>query len=312
MTESTADSPPARLRVWTQAVRAFAFPASIVPVLVGAAVAASQPGPVLWWAFPLALLGGVLFHAGTNLVSEYYDYARGVDRPDTGGRNNVLVRGLLRPGQVFRAGVLMFALACGASGVFVWIRGWPVVWLGLAAVAGGFFYTGWPVGYKYRAMGDVMVFILMGSLMVVGTCFVMTGGWPLKAMLASVPIGCLVAAILHANNLRDIETDRRMGVRTLANVLGLRVAKVEYCLLVLGAFACLAVIAATGVVSRWAMLAFLSLPLGARNIGLILRARSGNTHEVATVDVRTAQLHLLFGVLFSAGIAMEGWMGKAS
>ncbi|MBN1125990.1 MAG: prenyltransferase, partial [Sedimentisphaerales bacterium] len=224
------------LAVWLQAVRAFSFPASIVPVAVGAVMAAHFEGPVAWWLLPLIALASVAMHAATNLVSEYFDYVKGVDQADTYGSSRVLVERLLPPRHVFVGGLVLFVVSCGIGLVFIAVRGVPILILGLVGALAGFFYSARPVGYKYFALGDALVFLLMGPLMVIGSFFVLTGSYSNDVLIASLPVGCLVAAILHANNMRDIGFDRRVHVRTVANLLGYNLSRVEYYALVGGAY----------------------------------------------------------------------------
>ncbi|MHC4717666.1 MAG: 1,4-dihydroxy-2-naphthoate octaprenyltransferase [Planctomycetota bacterium] len=304
MTERAVQMPRARWTVWLRAVRAFSFTASLMPVLVGAMLALSA-GQVRWELVPLVAVASVLFHAGTNLVSDAGDFARGVDREGTHGGSGVLTGGLLKTRSVFLGGVALLALGSGLGLVMVWIRGWVILWIGLVGLAGGFFYGGKRFGYKYVALGDVFVFALMGPLMVIGSYYVLTGGFEMRVLYASLPVGCLVAAILHANNLRDIADDRRAGVRTLANLLGLTGAKVEYFLLIGAAYAGVIVMAAAGVIGPWCLLVLLSLPPAIRNMVAIGRARPEQAGKIATIDVRTAQVHLLFGVLLSAGLGVS-------
>ena len=286
-----------------QAARPFSFPASIVPVVVGAALAAGQQG-ARWALFPLVVVASVLMHAGTNLVSEYFDLRKGVDRAETYGSSRVLVEGLLAPRAVLAAGGVAFAAAVAAGAVLTVFCGWPVLYLALIGLAGGFFYTGWPIGYKYVALGDVLVFILMGPLMVLGSHFVLTGRFTWTALLVSLPVGCLVAAILSGNNLRDIRHDREAKIRTLESLLGLAGAKAVYVTLVVGAHAGVVAMVLAGTVSPWAMLVFLGAYPAARNTRAILAARADSSAEIATIDVRTAQHHLLFGALLSAGLLL--------
>lgn len=293
-----------KVGLYVQAVRAFAFPASVVPVTAGAALALHYEGDVRWALFPLALLGGVLMHAGTNLVSEYYDLRAGVDRPETYGSSRVLVEGLLPPRNVLIAGLVAFAAAGAIGGVLVWLRGLPILWLGLVGLAGGFFYTGRPIGYKYRALGDPLVFVLMGPLMVIGSYYVVTGAFGWTAVIVSLPIGCLVTAILCGNNLRDIRHDRQAKIRTLEGLLGLRGAKALYCGLVVGAHAIVVGMVAGGLVSAWALLVFAAAWPAIRNVRQVLRADLDRVGEIATIDVRTAQHHLMFGVLLCVGLGL--------
>ena len=137
MSEINATTQPATWRIWLQAVRPFAYPASVVPVLVGAMLALSYEGEARWALFPLALICSVLFHTGTNLVSDAADFKRGVDREGTYGSSGVLVAGLLRPEQVFWGGVAAFALGCLLGLAFVWIRDRKSVVVGKSVDLGG-------------------------------------------------------------------------------------------------------------------------------------------------------------------------------
>lgn len=291
------------LGVWFRAVRAFSFTASLTPVLLGAALAVGAPA-VRWELVPLVALGCVLVHAGTNLISDAADYQRGVDRPGTHGGSGVLVKGLLVPGQVFRFGLLLLSAGSVVGIVLVCVRGWPVLGLGLLGVLGGFFYGGRSFGYKYVGLGDLMVFLLMGPLIVVGTHFTLTGGFSLRALLASLPVACLVTAILHSNNFRDIVQDSSCGVRTLANLLGPRFAKVEYFLLVIAAYALATVLTVRQLLPPWALLVVLVLPTAVKNLATVLRASPERAAEFASIDVETAKLHMAFGVLLSVGVAL--------
>ena len=304
MNDTVSAQRPSPLALWIRAIRPFAFTASVMPVAVGAALAMGGEAEVAWALLPLVVLGAVLLHTGTNLISDAADFERGVDRPGTHGGSGVLLAKLLTAGQVFWGGMVALALGSAVGLVLVWLCGVEVLWFGLAGVVGGFFYGGKKVGYKYVALGDVMVFTLMGPLIVCGTYYVLTGrlGWlPLGV---SLPVGCLVTAILHANNTRDIRDDLAAHVRTLANLLGLGGAKAEYLLLVIGAYGVVIGLAAAGAIPLWCLLTILSAPLAAKSIRKIVRARPDDSAPIATLDVETAQLHLTFCVLLTAGLVI--------
>jgi len=303
MTDQSASR--SKFSIWVQAVRAFSFTASMTPILVGAMFALEYPGEVNWWLFPLVVICSLLFHAGTNLVSDYYDFQRGVDRKDTFGSSGVLVNGILEPRQVLRAGLLMFSLGFLLGLILVAFRGMPIFWLGVIGLLGGFFYTGKPIGYKYIALGDFLVFTLMGPLMVIGSYYVLTGDYSTSVLYVSLPIGFLVAAILHANNLRDIAHDAHANVRTLANLFGLRIAKIEYYLLIGGAYLSVVIMVFASVVKPWTLVVLLSLPPALKNVRAISHAREDAVGEIAMIDVQTAQHHFLFGLLLSIGLLLS-------
>jgi 1,4-dihydroxy-2-naphthoate polyprenyltransferase len=199
----------------------------------------------------------------------------------------------------------LFAVGFVLGLILVAFRGAPVFWLGVVGLLGGFFYSGKPIGYKYIALGDFLVFTLMGPLMVIGSYYVLTGTYNSTVLYVSLPIGCLVAAILHSNNLRDIVFDGRANVRTVANLLGLKAAKVEYFLLIGAAYASVIIMVVTGTVGVWALIVFLSLPPALKNLKSILGARLDNVGAIAMIDVQTAQHHMLFGLLLTVGLALS-------
>jgi len=303
MAEQTI-SPKAPLAVWLQAVRAFSFPAAIVPVAVGTVLAAHFDGPVAWWLVPFVAVASVLMQAGTNLVSDYFDYLKGVDKDYTYGSSGVLTAGLLSPTQVLVGGFAVFAVACGIGLLFIALRGWPILLLGLVGLLGGIFYTARPVGYKYLALGDALVFTLMGPLMVIGSYFVLTDSYSHSVLIVSLPVGCLVAAILHANNMRDIQHDRDAQVRTVASLLGHNRSRLEYYALVGGAYVAVVGMILGGLVGPWGLLVFVTAPLAFKNFRRVVHSRPQQPESIATLDVQTAQLHLAFGLVFATAILL--------
>lgn len=292
-----------RLSIWLQATRVFSLTASLIPVLAGAALAVGEPA-AKWWLLPLAILAAEFLHAGTNMVSDYFDYVNHVDRDYRYVSSRVIVEGWLSPGAVFRGGMILLAASAGLGLIFIAVRGWPILVVGVVGLLGGYFYTAKPVGLKYLALGDVSVFVLMGPLMVIGAFLVLVGEINHRVLFVSLPIGCLVTAILHANNTRDILHDRQTSVRTMANLLGHRGAQIEYVLLLVGAYGLTAFLIATKHVSIWASLVALSLPIAIRNLRIMGKSDPERPQSIAILDVQTAQLHLVFGILYVLGIAV--------
>lgn len=272
----------------------------MTPVFLAAALAAYLEADAWWLLFPLIVIASLFVHAGTNLISDYYDFRKGVDRPDTYGGSRVLVEKLLLPRQVLVAGVVLFAITALIGLFFIAHRGVGILIIGLIGLIGGGFYT----LSKRLGIGDPLVFILMGPLMVVGAFFVLTGDYSHYVLLASLPVGCLVAAILSANNLRDIPDDTRAGIRSTAILLGHRLARWEYSLMVLGAYFIAAVLLTIRVLPLWSLLVFLTLPLAFHNIKHALHSKPDDPKEIASLDVRTAKLHLAFGVLLIASVLL--------
>jgi 1,4-dihydroxy-2-naphthoate octaprenyltransferase len=199
-------------------------------------------------------------------------------------------------------GFVLFAITAVIGLFFIYLRGWPIFALGAVGMLGGFFYTAAPVGYKYYGLGDAMVFLLMGPLMVIGSYFVLTGTYHHSVLLVSLPIGCLVAAILSGNNLRDILHDSQAGIRTTAGVLGHRFARIEYSILDISAFVTVGVLIALKMLPGLSLVTILTLPLAIKLLRQALRSDPQKPEEIATLDVQTAQLHLAFGVLLAASL----------
>ncbi|MDQ4062801.1 MAG: prenyltransferase [Actinomycetota bacterium] len=210
----------------------------------------------------------------------------------------------MRPPEGFAYGVGLFGVGVLLGFVLLYYRGLPMLLLG------GYLYTGGPKGYKYLALGDVLVFLLMGPLMVVGSYYALTGGLTLTVFLASLPVGSLVAAIMAINNHRDAATDREAEVRTLSNVIGFRASVIENLLLPLSAYLAVVLMAFFGVLPVWSPLTFLCLPLALANLRDIKNSGEERAREIGYLVVRTAQLHLVFGVLLSAGIVIDALAGS--
>ncbi|RPI18296.1 MAG: 1,4-dihydroxy-2-naphthoate octaprenyltransferase [Ignavibacteriae bacterium] len=295
-----------KLQIWIQGTRPFSFTASMIPCVVGAMLALLfSTGPALWYLLPFIMLSSLLLHAATNLIGDYYDFIKGVDTKDSFGGSRVITDGLLEPKQVFKGGIILFAAAFLLGLPIIFARGEIILYLGIAGILGGFFYSGWPIGYKYYALGNIFVFALMGPFMVVGTYYALTGTYNPSVLYTSLPIGCLVAGILQANNLRDIKHDRDAKIKTLAGVMGSAYAKAEYLTLIIGAYIIVVGLVVFNVLSPWALLVFLSLPPAIKNMTAIRGVQVDNSAKIAMLDVQTAQLHLMFGLLLSISILIS-------
>jgi 1,4-dihydroxy-2-naphthoate octaprenyltransferase len=300
--DTEAAVPKHSLRVWIQAARPFSLTASMVPVVLGAALVPYLQQSGRWMLFLLIVAASLSIHIATNLVNDYFDYRKGVDHCETSGGSRVLVDALLTPKQVLIGGLFLFGLTACIGLVFVAIHGRPILLLGLIGMLGGFFYTAVPVGYKYLGLGDVCVFVLMGPLMVIGSFYVLTGEYHTHVLLISLPVGCLVAAILSANNLRDMKHDTQAGIRSTAILLGRRWARLEYSSLVVAAYVITLGMIVFGILPLWSLLTLLTIPLAVKRIRTAFKSNPENPEEIAGLDAQTAQLHLLFGILLAVSI----------
>lgn len=289
------------MRLWWQASRPVSFTASVIPVLVGTLLAAEHE--FRWWAFVLAMAGSVLIHAGTNLINDYYDFRKGADNEESLGPAGFIQRGVLQPAAVRNAGILCFAAGAAIGLLLCALTSWELIWLGIASVLAGFLYTGAPVHLAYIGLGEITVFLFMGPVMVMGAWFVQTETWAWEPFVASLPIAFLVTAILHANNLRDIESDRKTGKRTIATLIGRKWANREMYLLLAGAYISLIAAAVSGALPWPALVALATLP-AALPIVQVVRA-GGNPRKLNLALIKSAMLHMQFGALMAAGLALN-------
>ena len=290
-----------RVAALWEVTRPFSLTASSVPVATGLALAAAA-GPIRWTLAAAVVVASVLLQVGTNVVNEIYDVRKGVDSITSPRASLALLKGRLSERQAFAYAVGALAVSVGLGGWMIAARGWPVAALGVVGLVGGVGYTAPPFRLKYRALGLPVVFALMGPVMVEGSYYVARGSLSLAALVASVPIGLLVTAILHGNEWRDIADDARVGVSTLSIKIGGRRAYLLYLGLVLGAYVALICAVLAGAVPTDAIAGALSLPLLLRvALSAALGAR-GERRPLATIDLSTAQLHALFGSLLVAGL----------
>ena len=299
---SSASAPPAPGTVgrWVMATRPKTLPAAVTPVLVGTAAAHAvdgfDPGPAL-----AALAGALLLQVGANLANDLFDFEKGADTDDRLGPTRVVQSGLLSASAVRRAIALTFLLALLVGVYLVSVAGWAIVAIGLASIAAAIAYTGGPYPLGYNGLGDIAVFIFFGLVAVCGTAFVQAGYVPALAWLAAVPVGTLVTAILVVNNVRDIDTDRVAGKRTLAVRMGRRAALAEYALLLLAAYVVPPLLWLTGRLDAWVLLPLLTAPL-ALSLHRTLRNETGRALNPALG--KTAMLGVAFGALFALGITL--------
>lgn len=295
------------VKAWLKSVRAYSFPASIVPVVLGSVYAWYETGRLDGVLFALALVAGVAYHCATNLINDYYDYRHEVDREGTLGGSGVLVAGELSPRQVITAGYAALALGTAIGLYFVYLLGWPILAIGLAGAAGAIFYTTTPGSAKYNALGEPLVFLMMGVGMVLGAYYVQAEHLSWNAVWVSLPVAFLVTAILQANDTRDIVDDRRAGITTLAILLGPTGARALYSLLLLGAYASAVALPLAGVAPWWVLLVLLTAPLAWKLHAVFWTVRDVEGQGLVGTVERTAQLHLVFGLLLSLGVALGVW-----
>jgi 1,4-dihydroxy-2-naphthoate octaprenyltransferase len=284
---------------WVAGARPRTLPAALAPVLVGTGAAAALDGFCLGPAV-LALVVALALQVAVNYANDYSDGKRGTDS-DRVGPMRLVGSGAAAPREVLIAAGLSFAVAGVAGLGLAALSSWWLVAVGAVCIAAAWTYTGGPLPYGYRALGEIFVFVFFGLVAVVGTTYVQTRTLPGLAFAVAVPVGLLIVAILVVNNLRDIEGDALVGKRTLAVLLGDRRTRVLFAGLFVVAFA---VIAAVGVARPWALLGLLAAPLAAPPARTVLSGERGPALIGALAGA--GLLTLATGVFLGAGLALSG------
>lgn len=289
------------LKVWFLATRPWSFTMTAISVGVGGAVVALD-GAFDVWRFLLTLIGAICVHGATNLINDYFDYKRGVDRPGaptTLYRPHPLVQGVISPRAVLGVSLGLYVVAALIGLYLAWLAGLGLLWFVLGGALASFFYTAGPIQYKYIALGELSVFLMWGPLMVGGAYFVHQGSVSPQAILISLPFGVLVALVLLANNLRDIDYDGSVGIQTVGTLLGARKTLYLYQGLIISAYLAVIALIAVKILSPWGLLVFFSAPLALRLIRTLQQQIPNDA------DARTAQLDTLFGVWLIVGLVLE-------
>ncbi|MBI4276881.1 MAG: prenyltransferase [Armatimonadetes bacterium] len=291
-------------KTWLELTRPYSWTASLVPAALGGAMALAE-GRFASGLFLLTLIAAVALQSGTNLVNELYDVINRVDTIDAPRASRVLLEGRLTQDQVRRGTAVLFGTAVLIGLYLVRLRGTPMLVIGAVGVLAGYFYTAPPFQYKYRALGVPMVFLMMGPLMVAGAHLAIAGHYTRQTILASIPVGLLVAAILHSNEIRDISLDARAGFATLSSVIGQKTAARVYAGMVLGAYGLTVFFAGFKLLPAWTLLTVLSIPAGLAAVRAIKSGVEGKPEDLIRIDEATARAHLAYGLLLALSFVVQ-------
>lgn len=288
---------------WIVATRPWSYPASTMPVALVLAYyfahgVAIDPVNAVW-----ALLNIIIFHAAGNVWSDYFDFRYGVDNQNTLGVRQ-LVDGKFTGREFIWFAIFLFVVGTLCALFLVWRTGMPFLAVTFAGIVAALVYP--PL--KYRVGGDVVIFIAYTLTPLFATAWIVTGTWSLDAIWAVLPTGILTVGILHANNLRDAQTDTQAGIRTLASVLGKKWSVWLYHFEMLAPFAILLTTVWLGILP---MTVLLTLPIAVAVMTLCkqaLRFDGVNTASIATLDASTAKTQLMFSLLMVLGLVAGHWL----
>lgn len=274
---------------------------SLISVSVGTLLAA-QEGPISWAWYLLTMVGITVFHAAANVINDYFDTRYQIDREDSPTakyRPQPILSGMLTPRQLLGEAIVLFALTAVIGMTTAVVLSWHVLWIGVAGFLTSVYYTAGPVKFKYRALGELAVFLIWGPLMIEGAFAVQRQALSGKAFIISIPFGVLVALVLFANNMRDTAYDSRQNIRTLGTILGPQRSFQLFVGLIIFAYAYVLGMVVTGVISLWGMLIFLSVPSAIS----LLKTFKKEIPDMA--DALTAKFDTVFGILLVLAIYLE-------
>lgn len=283
---------------WLLASRPKTLPAAVAPVLLGWAITWDLGSFAVLPAL-VTLLIAVLIQIGANLVNDVADFQKGADTSDRLGPLRVTQAGLLSPRQVWSGVAVTFGLAALGGLYLVLYAGWPILLLGAASLAGALLYSVGRYSFAATGSGDLFALLFFGFGAVCGTVYVLAGRVPLSAWLSALPVGILVTAILVVNNIRDIESDRRAGRKTIPARFGRRAGEIEYGVLLVIAYLSPIAIWLAGE-TPWVLLVWLSLPLALQLYRQVRSMPIGRTFNLLLAQ--TARLTLLYSLLLALGI----------
>lgn len=292
-----------KFRLWLEASRPKTLAAAFVPVITGASLA-WQSGTINWLNTTIALICALLIQIGTNYANDYFDFIKGADTQARIGFRRATAAGMVTPQQMRNATIWVMSLAFVLGLYLVWAAGWIILVIGLLSLLFGILYTGGPFPLSYNGLGDIFVFIFFGIIAVMTTYYINTLEWSEASFWASLAVGALCVNILVVNNLRDVEQDALSGKKTLGVLFGENTLKAEYVLMIALAYAIPPHFYFVLNFNFWIFLPFLSLPLaGYYSYKIIAETNKANLNRLLEL---TAQFMVLFGVLFSAGILLNG------
>ena len=285
---------------WIIAIRLKTLPAAISPVLLGSSLSYKY-GYFSSLIFFMTLFAAILIQIGTNFANDVYDFEKGTDRDDRLGPVRATQAGLISPKKMKFSMLWTFSIAILVGCYLAWIGGLPIVFIGIASIIAGIAYTGGPYPLGYNGFGELFVFLFFGVIAVPGTYFLQTGTFTYLSIWLGSCMGMLSAAILVVNNIRDIDTDKVTGKKTLAVYFGILFSYIEFIILIICPYLILLYLIISKDVASSIYIVFLSLPIGLK---VIFELITNTGIELNTVLSSTAKLLFIFSVLCSIGLVI--------
>jgi 1,4-dihydroxy-2-naphthoate octaprenyltransferase len=294
---------------WLKATRPWSLPASTMPVVLTASyvfyMQQATEISINWWLLPFVFVAVIFYHAGLNMISDLNDFKMGVDTEESLGYKSPLVMDEIY--ETRWKNVAFFILGVGTIIGFILAiySGYHLFWIGGIGLIAGYFYH----IFKKYALGDLLIFVIFGLLVVQGTFYVLTSELSVTALFLAIPVGLITSAILHANYTRDIVHDLQAGIKTQASIVGLRNAKIEYVVLIFGAYLAVILLVVFNILPFQSLLVLSTIWAGFGNVKIMLFDVSEKDFcSILDLDEKTAKLQLAFTGSLSLGILISAWL----
>ena len=301
------------LSIWWEGIRPTYLALSLLPVVLGSVVAWTQSispktprGNFHLIKFVITLIAVLLLQISAHLINDYYDYLRGIDTNNSLGPGGLIQQGLIKPVRVLASGLIALGLGT-LLGVFVAVSGgWLVIVIGLIGVFAAYFYTGNPKGLSSLALGEFVCFFIFGPLLTIGSYMVQTGHLDRIVYIYSISLGLLATAFIHLNNMRDTESDAPAGKLTLASLLGLRINRILYVILVVGAYAPIVALGLPRHAPHVMLIVLWTFPTLVIAITTVLRTTSPASLHTAMLE--TLKLETFFTILLIVALIVTAFL----
>ena len=298
-----------KIQIWLEEVRAPFFTAVLIPVLLASVIAWQNGYPVQIGYFFLTLIAALFMHAGTNVMNDYSDHLNGCDarnveyvRPFTGG-SRLIQNGTLSPGEVLTGSLIFFGLSTILGLLLVALKGFPILYLGLIGTFCGIFYALPPFNIVARGIGELIVGLCFGTLMMLGAYYVQAQTFSAEVVVASIPVALLIAAVLYINEFPDYVADRDSGKRHLVVRLGRPRAVNGYLAVMTLTYLSIIIGVATGLLTPYTLIALVTIPKAFKAVR-IAQAHHSESQKLVPANAATVAIHLTTGLLLSAGYAV--------
>ncbi len=301
------------LSIWWEGIRPRYLALSLLPVILGSAVAWTQSisprtprGTFHPIKFVITIIAVLLLQMSAHLINDYYDYLRGIDTNNSLGPGGLIQQGIIKPAWVLVVGLIALGLGALLGFLVAVSGGWLVIVFGLIGVLAAYFYSGIPKGLSSLASGEFVCFFIFGPLITIGSYIVQTGHIDRVVYIYSISLGLLATAFMHLNNMRDTESDAPAGKLTLASLLGLRLSRTLYVILVVGAYVPIVALGLPRHAPHLLLIVLWTLPTLVIVITTVLRTTS--PASLHTAMLKTLKLEIFFTILLIVALFVTAFL----